>query len=401
MLKIVNTGIKVRLRKIIVFILKISGIRKFIQKIPTKYLTFEDWLKNKTKNVGDEIFIVENGIYISEKAPAILGHNISNRFTKYYNRKSPDVYVAKIQNGKVLGRDCNLIITADNILISDLSREFGATGGKETKDYKILTSQINIPKLTKLSGNIAVISTCGSSNFHHWLYDILPRIQILKKANLFDEIDCFLINYKGAPFQKESLEKIGFDFSKIINTSETTNCFFQATNLFIPSLTQKLTNITPWVVDHLRTIILTSNLEIGNTPQKIYVSRRNAPSRKIINESEFMSSLNCNGYEEFIPENFTLEEAALYFSKAKEIISVHGSGLSNLAFISKNTKVIDILAPYHQDPYYWMICNQRSAKYIGLFAEGDHPDDNLDLVKFGKDDDLYIDINKLEIALKL
>ena len=59
------------------------------------------------------------------------------------------------------------------------------------------------------------------------------------------------------------------------------------------------------------------------------------------------------------------------------------------------------LAPYHQDPYYWMMCNRRDATYVGLFAEGEHPDDDLDLVRNKIDDDLRIDIPKLRRSLDL
>jgi len=398
-LKVSNTGLMILFQRILVFLLKVSGVRKNILRKPVSYMSFNKWMIDRNTNPNNKLFFIEKGKSITEKPPIIIGHKISNRFKKYYERQSPDVYVALMQNGKVIGRDCNIIITPDNILLSDLSREFGATGGKKTEDYKILTSQIRFPKLNKLKGKVAVISTCGSSNFHHWLFDTFPRIQILKSANLLDEIDYFLLNFNATPFQKECLAKIDFDCSKIINTAKLNDCYFQAETLIVPSLPQRLSNITPWVVEYLRNLFVSGIQKKENKPEKLYVSRRNAPSRKIINHDTFMKMLEKKGFIEFIPEDYSLKEAASFFSQAKQIISVHGSGLSNLPFINNGTTVIDILAPYHQDPYYWMICNQRGSKYIGLFAEGEHPGDDIDLVKFGSDDNLLIDINKLKMAL--
>jgi capsular polysaccharide biosynthesis protein len=111
--------------------------------------------------------------------------------------------------------------------------------------------------------------------------------------------------------------------------------------------------------------------------------------------------LTAYGYDEFIPDGYSMEEVSSYFSKAESIVSVHGSGLSNLPFISEGAKVLDIMAPFHQDPYYWMITNQRKAKYVALFAEGDHPADELDLVKNKVDNDLLIDLDKFRNALDL
>ena len=112
-----------------------------------------------------------------------------------------------------------------------------------------------------------------------------------------------------------------------------------------------------------------------------------------------MEEIVSRGYYEFIPEEYTIFLTAAYFNSANAIVSVHGSGLSNLCFISEKTKVLDMLAPYHQDGYYWMLCNQQNALYTALFAEGDHPPDDLDLVITKNDSDLLIDIKKLRIAL--
>jgi capsular polysaccharide biosynthesis protein len=96
-----------------------------------------------------------------------------------------------------------------------------------------------------------------------------------------------------------------------------------------------------------------------------------------------------------------MEETAYIFAHAKSIVSVHGSGISNLPFISEGTNILDIMAPWHQDTYYWMICNQRNSKYVAIFSEGEHPADEVDLVKQKRDDDLHIDLNKLKKALDL
>ena len=87
-------------------------------------------------------------------------------------------------------------------------------------------------------------------------------------------------------------------------------------------------------------------------------------------------------------------------SRCETIISIHGSGLSNICFMNPKTTVVDILAPYHQDGYYWQIANICGAKYIGFFAEGAHPNDDIDLVRVNIDNDLLIDMAKLEIMIK-
>jgi hypothetical protein len=61
--------------------------------------------------------------------------------------------------------------------------------------------------------------------------------------------------------------------------------------------------------------------------------------------------------------------------------------------------VVDILAPWHQDSYYWMISNIRNARYIGFFSDGIHPADDLDLVQYKVDDDMNVNLTDLERLL--
>ncbi|MFT3679149.1 MAG: glycosyltransferase family 61 protein [Ferruginibacter sp.] len=378
---------------------KLLGLRKLFFKTPSHFLTVKEWMRDTGMQRGATLIQLHDGIKITEPAPVIIGHPITSRFTKHYSRFSPELFVASIPGGRVLGTDCNIIIAPDFRVLSDVSREFGAAGGKKPKDFSVFNSAKKMPALKKMTGNIAVISTCGAANFHHWNYDILPRFFLLKEAGLLESIDHFLLNYRQLPFQQEGLRKLGIDEDKIINTVNRKDFYIEAERLFVPSLIEDLGTINPWVVNFLRNNFLTEKPPLDKSFRKLYISRKTVTSRKIINEAEVMKEFKYRGYKEFIPEEFSMQEVATFFSNADSIASVHGSGLSNLVFIKEGTKVLDILAPYHQDPYYWMIANCRHSKYVGLFAEGDHPPDDADLVKLKIDADLLVDITKLNQAL--
>ena len=103
-----------------------------------------------------------------------------------------------------------------------------------------------------------------------------------------------------------------------------------------------------------------------------------------------------------VPEGHIMagvQDFAAIVANVHFIISVHGSGLSNLCFASAGTVVIDILAPWHQDSYYWMISNIRDARSIGFCSEGMHPADDLDLVQYKVDADMTVNLADLEKLL--
>jgi hypothetical protein len=391
---------RMRITRWLVRLSKLLRLQKLLN-VPTKFTDVRSWVKQHEKE-GARVILLKAQETVRETPPVIVGYHVSARFTKYYERKTREAFVAVIPNGHVLGEATNFIITPDNIVLADVSREFGAEGGRKPEAFSVFHDRLGLPAVQKVDATIAVVSTCGSNNFHHWNYDILPRLQLLKQSALFDKIDQFVVNYQQLKFQLVGLELMGIDKNKIINSHGNAAFHLTATTLVVPSLTEDLGTITPWVLDFMRSNFLPQPLPSLPTGfEKLYISRRTVAVRKMVNEADVMKEIFARGYREFIPEDYTLQEAAAHFASARSIVSVHGSGLSNLPFISEGTKVLDILAPLHQDGYYWMICNQRKSLYVGLFAEGEHPADDEDLVKNKVDHDLLIDINKLKQALDL
>jgi hypothetical protein len=391
--------LKQKLIKYLVRTIKRLGAERLLLNTPLTFLNTRNWIERNAHGILSSYTVLEPAISITENPPIVIGHPVSKRFSRNYERVAYEGYVAKIPGARVLGEFSNFIIAPDNILLSDVSREFGAEGGRSPEDFSIFHNRLRMPPCVKQAGNIAVISTSGSNNFHHWNYDVLPRLDLLSRAGYIKNIDKFIINNSGLKFQLEGLSKFDIKPEQIINPKGRQQFYLEAENLFIPSLPEDLGTISPWVIRFLRDLFL-RNGDKSTTEKKLFLSRQNAPSRRIVNNEEVLCEIMASGFVEYTPENFSMEEVATHFSAVDSIISVHGSGLSNLPFISEGTKVLDILAPYHQDPYYWMICNQRKSKYVALFAEGAHPSDDLDLVKNKVDADLIIDLDKLKAALR-
>jgi capsular polysaccharide biosynthesis protein len=385
-----------------VYAIKKLRLQSFFLDTPIGFTNTKEWIVNNSGISEARYIPLIKEQSIVEKPPIIIDRPVSKRFARYYNRKANEAFTAVIPRGKVFGEFSNIIITRDNFLLADVSREFGAQGGKRVEAFSIFHNRMRMPSRRFLPGKVAVISTCGSNNFHHWNFDIMPRLHLLKMAGVLEGIDYFIINNRGLAFQLEGLSYFKIDPNKIINSDGDSSFFLEAELLYVPSLPEELGTISSWVVSFLRGIFRSGSF--GQSPvqtKKLFISRRNATTRKIVNADEVMTEIFSRGFMEFIPEDYSMQKTAEYFAESACLISVHGSGLSNLPFISENTKVLDIMAPYHQDPYYWMICNQRNSLYVALFAEGNHPGDEVDLVKMRIDHDLVIDITKLRKALDL
>jgi capsular polysaccharide biosynthesis protein len=388
-------GIRKRLKKLFVYFIKAIDKHKFFHNTPNELSSIQEQLI-KGKQV--EQLIVYTGHLRLEKQPEIWNYRISERFLRLYKRNCPQAFVLKIYNGKVSGYSSNWIIFPDESLSVELSREFGAYGGLKLENGRLIREKLRFEKKIILAGNVAVITTCGFDNFHHWNYDCLPRLHLLKQAINIEEIDYFVIHHSRQSFQLQSLNLFGINNKKIIQLGE--NQVLQAENLYVPSLPSALGTVSPWVVNFLREFYLTGKAFKKFTAKKIYLSRKNVSSRRIINNTDFDLLLSKFGFVEIFPEAYTVQEMGKIIEGADIIISVHGSSLSNICFMKQGTVVIDILAPFHQDPYYWQISNICGGNYIGFFAEGKHPKDDIDLVQAAVDDDLLLDLNSLRSLLE-
>lgn len=77
-------------------------------------------------------------------------------------------------------------------------------------------------------------------------------------------------------------------------------------------------------------------------PKRIYVSRRDALKRKVINEDELTNYLHSRGFETIVLENMGGIEQMAMFYNADMVVSTHGAALVNTMFCKKNTTVIEL-----------------------------------------------------------
>jgi capsular polysaccharide biosynthesis protein len=340
-----------------------------------------------------------------EHPPVTLDASVHHIFTDEYSRIQPQAFVAGIARGRVWGRN-GAVITPDDALIGDISREFGRYGGVLNEGHSIF-KQVRLSKVRKIKGRIAVVAAAGSQVYFHWLYDILPRIGLLKKAGLIKDIDHFIIDYSGLKFQKEGLEALGVPVEKIISSNDQWNFHIQADELIVTSLPSRLGTINEWTVEFLRNTFLTaggpdrgSGKQDQGSGKRLYLSRRKAPTRNLVNEAEILEILGkCNFYP-FYPEDHSIRETAAVFAAADSIAGVHGGGLANLAFCSPGAKVVDIVAPKHVDPLFWILSNLTGAVYAYIFGEGERLPEGTDLVRNKVDEDIHLNAAEFERILK-
>ena len=269
---------------------------------------------------------------------------------------------------------CNAIavITPDHCLLGDLSRYYPWLLPGCSQPHKInhtILSKDTIAPVKKLTGKVAVLSGLAGHVYYHWLFDIIPRLELIRLSGIeLREIDWFVVNNLEKPFQKETLKWLGIPTSKIICSDR--NSHIQGEELIVPSFPGYLDWIPGGTIKFIRETFLSKiNLQNYQSPKKIYISRGKARARHIINEVKVRSLLSKYGFKTVFLEEMSILEQIILFANAKFIVAPHGSGLSNLVFCSPGTTIVELFSPNYLRTDYWILSQQLQLKHY--YSVGD------------------------------
>lgn len=233
------------------------------------------------------------------------------------------------------------ILTQEGYIVEDIQ-----TSLRDQHHLQNKNRDLNSENPLFFRGKLAVIASAGSENWYHWLLQVLPRLIILKAAEL--EFDRIYINNLKYPWQWASLEAVldycQIDPSKILIVNG--DVIIQAEELLLPSvpfIPVKDTPLPAWLVKTLRAIFLEKQeLPSIEAPKKIYVSRKNAALRRIRNEEALIELLEGFGFQSVELEKLSPQEQALMFSQAQYIVGPHGSAFANLIFAEPGYTLVEI-----------------------------------------------------------
>ena len=324
-------------------------------KLPEKILSVDDYCLQYCATYSPQKEIIYPSYFLEEEKPATIHNEISRKFLGLIGRNVHEAFVIQLKNGNVYGLN-GAIVTEEAVLLRDVSREFGKRNSHSIFERALL------PKATHQKGNVAVLATAGANTYYHWLVDILPRIHLLAKADLLSRIDYFVMPAITTKFQRETLAFFEINESKIIEAKSTDFCL-QAENLFVPSLPSLLGTVNKWTTDFLREKLLSSALPDVSTGNRIYITRSNASSRRLLNEQKLIEFLQVKDFDIIDCEAYSVLEQAAIFRKADLIVAPHGSGLTNIIFCDPGATVIELFSSTYIVPCYWTIANGCSLKY--------------------------------------
>ena len=278
---------------------------------------------------------------------------LSSKFPYQGYFKQP--FVVYIPEGKVQ----RALIFCQDKIVKDMF-----IGCESEKDFL----KNGLSKTFRCNGKLAVIAQFGVENYFHWLTELLARLALLEIQGI--EYDKLYVPI-SKPFMKQFLIDIwGIDPSKIIVARESID-FIQADMLIVPCIVSNLMVSSldnksfaghynqPILMKYVREKILfelkkKTNIDVSNFSKRIFISRKDAPFRKILNEDEIFKLFETKGFKRYVLGEMSVIDQILLFYNAEIIVGEHGAGLTNLLFCKANTKVIELFQALIPIDFWWI-----------------------------------------------
>ena len=283
---------------------------------------------------------------------------IEIKFVKKNGEINYNVY--KVKNGRLYtDRIHDTAIIKNNKIIKGPSFQFRTDNSRiingNVKENIIFTK--GTPRLQKkIKGKVLSLLTggAGNDNYWHWLFDVLPRINICENIIELDKIDFFLLPDNKRKFQIETLEILGIPQRKQISSVNFRHIISKelyVTNhpvILTNDVTDDIQNTPLWISEWLKKKFIKKNInEKVNFSKKIYIDRGDSISnvkdlRSITNEEKVKQFLLQDGFKIIKLGDLHFKDQVLTFNNADIIVGLHGAGFANLAFCKSNTKIIEL-----------------------------------------------------------
>ena len=207
----------------------------------------------------------------------------------------------------------------------------------------------------------------AAGNYGHWMVDGIAQLFLALKHYQLSDIDHFLVPVMKYDFQRDSLLAIGIPQHKIVEIP-VLSCFgFEQLLCTSAPRDRSSCNIPGWLIDGYRTAVLPA----PESPRgkRLYISRRDAGSRKFINEDEIITRLEAAGFESVEMSSYNFNEKVSLFAHADIVVGLTGAGMTNIMFCAPDTRVVELFPASYVTYFYAAMAGYLNLDYQPLIFE--------------------------------
>jgi capsular polysaccharide biosynthesis protein len=238
-------------------------------------------------------------------------------------------------------------------------------------------------KVKNIEGDCVVINHSWYQNYYHWMIEITPRLFLIKDDLLNKKI---IVHKNISKFHLDVLSKFNFKEIVFIEDNELVKCesiYFTSfpnyyTNRYM-TIASKQIKLIELNINYLLMKRIKQWLEANNSlikkekdtnKNKIYISRKKAGHRKILNEVELEGVLDKNGFTKVFLEDYSFDQQIQLLNSSSMVVGIHGAGLTNILFMEPKSHVINLISEHHHEFCYLTIAGIADLNYAHINCKG-------------------------------
>lgn len=213
----------------------------------------------------------------------------------------------------------------------------------------------------------------AENNNYHWFFDCLPRLYFVLQT-VREPIH--IIMRRDLPeYQLQTLQFILQDYpnARIVFIGRYEK--WQVEEFILPSFVSNAQSgyLPAKIGNWLREQVWRGyNVRQGNKKRRLYISRANAKTRRVLNEAELLPILAKYDFEIVRAEELSYRQQVQLFYEAEAVVAPHGAGLTNLLFAAR-CQVLEFHPATLIKTHYFLLCKSLDFAYsavIGSAGDG-------------------------------
>jgi capsular polysaccharide biosynthesis protein len=214
------------------------------------------------------------------------------------------------------------------------------------------------------------------------MLDILPKLGLLERQGVaLDSIDHFLVRQITGDFQRETLQRLGIDESRIVETIDRQ--YLQCEKLLHVDMNNginlKMNRFIPLWLKHK--FLSSAEVELPSVPGlqidagvagtdrlRLYIGRPEGVRRGILNEDAIKPIVEAAGFRMVVMEGLRVAEQVALLSRADALMAPHGGALTNMVFCRPGIPVIELMSR-HVYPYYYGLAELCGHRYHAIMQD--------------------------------
>jgi hypothetical protein len=242
-------------------------------------------------------------------------------------------------------------------------------GYQKIHNWKGLIALAFKGKHVKLRDDLTYVVAHNSySGYFHFLAEILPRLYLLK--NELGRLVLLLPELYRSSFVFDALKAVGVSQVYWLQKDH----LYHIPRLLFPTVTAPQRHYNPVLIKRISNDLIekTSSASPPFYATKLYIVRKRAAKRKILNEREVVSLMEENGFKCIELEDFSFSQQVQLCRQAKTIVSIHGAGLTNIMFMGPGSKVLELRKDDGGEMYYYhTLASAVDINYYYQFCKSD------------------------------